>query len=102
MPLLDREMIYIIKLVEIIEMTDWNLEARRILRGELARKDISYKKLALLLEGIGVTETQSSINNKMSRGTFSFAFFLQCMKAIGRPAIEIDLREISVTAPRTR
>lgn len=82
------------------EMTDWNLEARRVLRGELARRDIGYKKLALLLERIGVSETERSIANKMSRGSFSFVFFLQCMKSLGRPTVEINLNEIEVSLPK--
>jgi hypothetical protein len=71
-------------------MTDWNLEARRILRAELVRRDIGYKKLALLLEQMGVEETQRSIANKLSRGSFSFAFFLQCMKAIGVTKVDLE------------
>lgn len=73
-----------------VEMTDWNLEARKVLRMELARRDIGYKKLALLLEKIYISETERSISNKMSRGSFSFAFFLQCMKALGRPTDRRD------------
>lgn len=81
-------------------MTDWNAEARRVLRCELARRDVGYKRLAQLLERIGVEETQSSIANKLSRGTFSFAFFLQCMAAIGKPAVEIQLVEMDEAADR--
>lgn len=71
-------------------MNPWNLEARRILRAELARRDVSYKRLALMLEQIGVEETQRSITNKLSRGSFSFVFFLQCMKAIGVTRIDFE------------
>ena len=76
-------------------MTNWNQEARRILRAELARKDVGYKKLSILLAQIDVIETPSAITNKLSRGSFSFAFFLQCMKALDRVTIEIDLRNIA-------
>lgn len=75
-------------------MTDWNQEAKAILKAELARKDIGYKRLSQLLEQTGIDESPSAITNKMSRGTFSFAFFLQCMKAIGRVHIQIDLKDI--------
>jgi hypothetical protein len=74
-------------------MTDWNAQARTILKVELARKDIGYKRLSQLLAQIGVEETPSAITNKMSRGTFSFVFFLQCMKAIGRHQVQIDLKD---------
>ena len=72
-------------------MTDWNMEARRILKGELARKDIGYKRLSQLLSEIGINESASAITNKLSRGSFSFAFFLQCMKAIGRSNVQISI-----------
>lgn len=64
------------------------------MKAELARKEIGYKRLSQLLADIGVDETPSAITNKMSRGTFSFVFFLQCMKAIGRLQVQIDLKDI--------
>lgn len=83
-----------LQVLQYINMTDWNLQAKAILRAELARKDIGYKRLSQLLEDIGVDESPSAITNKMSRGSFSFAFFLQCMKAIGRVHVQIDLKDI--------
>jgi hypothetical protein len=58
------------------------------------RRQIGYKQLAVLLEGLGVEETERSIANKISRGAFTFVFFLQCMKALRRPAVHIDLTDI--------
>ncbi|SFU26332.1 DUF6471 domain-containing protein [Paraburkholderia aspalathi] len=75
-------------------MIDWNREAKRLLRAELVRRQIGYKQLAVLLEGLGVKETERSIANKISRGAFTFVFFLQCMKALRRPAVHIDLTDI--------
>ncbi|MGA9917724.1 DUF6471 domain-containing protein [Paraburkholderia sp. BCC1884] len=75
-------------------MIDWNREAKRLLRAELVRRQIGYKQLAVLLEGLGVEETERSIANKISRGAFTFVFFLQCMKALRRPAVHIDLTDI--------
>ncbi len=65
------------------DMTDWNEQARLKLREILLRKKISYKKLVVLLADVDVVETERAIQGKMARGTFSFAFFLQCMKALG-------------------
>lgn len=69
---------------------DWQQQARRLLKAELARKELSYKELARLLEGIGVHETERSLQSKVGRGTFSFVFFLQCMKAIGVTKVELE------------
>jgi hypothetical protein len=63
---------------------DWQREARRILQVELARKDIGYKELSRALETVcGVDIDSKALANKVGRGTFSFAFFLQCMRALG-------------------
>lgn len=70
--------------------TDWNQEARRILKFELARRDLTYKQLLKKLQDFGVEgETERSIVNKISRGTFSFAFFLMCVRALGMEQIDI-------------
>lgn len=64
-------------------MTDnWNDEASSILKGLLSRKRMKYADLAKELNKLGNEETGNSIANKLSRGTFSFAFFLQCMKVL--------------------
>jgi hypothetical protein len=70
--------------------TDWNKEARRILKSELARRDLTYKQLLKQLHEAGMAEeTERSIVNKVSRGTFSFAFFIMCMRALGAEQIDI-------------
>lgn len=72
---------------------NWENEARQILKAELARKGITYVSLARRLKDIGVTETERSIANKMSRGTFPFTFFLKCMTAIEAEKVIIEFPE---------
>ncbi len=69
---------------------DWNDLASRILKAELKFKDISHEKLVILLEKINIKETKASIVNKLSRGTFQFAFFLQCASVIGMKNLRLD------------
>jgi hypothetical protein len=69
---------------------DWSAESKRVLKSQLALKGVSYKLLARLLGEIGVTETPQSIASKLSRGTFSMAFFLQCASAIGATEVTIN------------
>ena len=71
-------------------MTNWNAKSKRMLKSELVRRGISNSDLADMLENIGVEETKSSIDSKISRGTFSTSFFLQCLTVIGCEKIEID------------
>lgn len=70
-------------------MDDWEGVARRMLRTEMTSRGVSYKELARALEGLGVTDSSKVIANKVSRGKFSFAFFLQCMSAL-------EVREIRI------
>lgn len=71
-------------------MSDWNDKVKRLLKSELVRRGISNSDLANMLEKIGIEETKSSIDSKISRGTFSASFFLQCLTVIGCEKIEIE------------
>ncbi len=54
-----------------------------MLKGELKRQNLTYEDLVQRLADIGVTETEVSVRNKISRGTFPAVFLFQCMAAIG-------------------
>lgn len=77
-------------------MTNWNDKAKRLLKSELIRRGISNNDLVVLLDKIGVHETKASIDSKISRGTFSACFFLQCLTVIGCNKIEIDNYEKNI------
>jgi 3-mercaptopyruvate sulfurtransferase SseA len=68
---------------------EWAHRARRFLRAEIKRAEISYAELAARLEEHGLKETEASIANKLSRGTFAATFFLATMKAIGRENVNL-------------
>jgi predicted DNA-binding protein (UPF0251 family) len=70
---------------------EWAHRARRFLRAEIKRAEISYAELARRLkEDHGLEETEASIANKLSRGTFAATFFLATMKAIGRQTVNLE------------
>jgi Domain of unknown function (DUF6471) len=62
---------------------DWQAQAKGIIRGELKRRNLSYRDLADRLAAVGVKDTERNISNKIARGGFTAVFFLQCMEAIG-------------------
>jgi Domain of unknown function (DUF6471) len=72
-------------------MTDWNAEAKGILKAEIARRHMTYRDVAEKLAAHGVTETEANLRNKISRGGFSAGFFVSCLVAIG--AHSVRLRE---------
>jgi 3-mercaptopyruvate sulfurtransferase SseA len=73
-------------------MMDWNSKAKRLVKSELAKREIDYIKLAELMKAIGVDEKQVNIANKINRGAFSLGFALQIFKAIG--VNNVDLKDI--------
>jgi len=67
---------------------DWEAEARNILKGLMGRQDVGFMELAVKLSAIGVDIKHKPLSNKVMRGKFSFAFFLQCLVALGVDKIE--------------
>jgi Domain of unknown function (DUF6471) len=61
----------------------WSNKAKRLLKAELVKRGITHEQLVTLLSEIGVSETKASIDSKISRGSFSAAFLIQCLIAIG-------------------
>ena len=64
------------------DRTDWEAMARGIIRAEMAKQGITYSQLVEKLDSIGVQEDERNLRNKVSRGKFTAAFMLQCMKAL--------------------
>lgn len=71
-------------------MSVWNNKVKRILKSELIKRGVSTDDLVILLNENGCSETKSSIDSKISRGTFSASFFMQCLFVIGCTKIEIE------------
>jgi hypothetical protein len=63
--------------------------ARRYVKAELKRVEVSYAELARRLKEHGLEETEASITAKLNRGTFAATFFLATMKAIGRETVNL-------------
>ena len=79
-----------------MEEIDWNEQAKRLLKSELVRRGITNDELVYRLGNIGVVETKTSIDSKISRGTFSAAFLLQCLNAIGCKNLVPEIESLSV------
>ena len=61
-----------------------------MLKAELTRRGIGYDMLVAKLKAIGVEENYNAVNTKLNRGSFSFVFALQCLKAIEAKEIRLD------------
>lgn len=71
-------------------MSIWNDKVKRLLKSELIKRGISTEELTVLLNENGCSETKSSVDSKISRGTFSASFFMQSLFVIGCTKIEIE------------
>ena len=69
-------------------MINWNDKAKRLLKSELVKRGVSNSELVILLKEIGVEETKASVDSKISRGSFSACFLLQCLSVIGCTSID--------------
>jgi hypothetical protein len=69
---------------------DWQERVKGLLKAELKKRGVGYKQLAEKLGEIGVSETDRNIANKLARGGFSAVFLVQCLEAIGCPAMRLE------------
>ena len=70
-------------------MNTWNKYVKRLVKSEMLKRDVKVEQLVIMLRKIGINETKSSINSKISRGTFSAAFLLQVLQVIGCKQLDI-------------
>jgi hypothetical protein len=73
-----------------IKPPSWEDRAKRYLKAELKRADIGYRELAERLKKHGLEETEASVANKLSRGTFPATFMLAALVAIGAEVVKLE------------
>ena len=69
---------------------DWAAHVKGLLRTEMARKGVTYEDLVARLGDLGVKETVPNLRNKLSRGSFTAVFFIQCLRAMGVTTLRLD------------
>jgi hypothetical protein len=68
---------------------EWQDRVKGLLKAELKRKGVSYAELAARLTATGIPETERNISNKLSRGSFTAVFFIQCLLTIGTHTVRL-------------
>ena len=68
----------------------WEERAKRFLKAELKRAEVSYAELARRLNAKGFQETEASITSKLGRGTFAATFFLASLAEIGCEILRLE------------
>ena len=72
------------------ELPDWERRVQTMLKVEMAKRNLTYKQLSEKLAGLGVVESEPNIRNKLSRGTFSAVFLVQCLEAMGSRSLQLS------------
>jgi len=73
----------------------FGMTARITIQLEMKKRDLGYRELTEMLnEQFGTNENERNIRNKIARGTFSAAFFLMCMKALGAKSLDYALSDL--------
>lgn len=65
-------------------------KAKRLLKSELKKRAITYTALAEMLNEAGASENERNLANKISRGSFTAAFFMMCMDVIGARSLTLE------------
>ena len=72
------------------ELPDWERRVQTILKVEMAKRNLTYKQLSEKLAELGVVESEPNIRNKLSRGTFSAVFLIQCLAAMEAKTLDLQ------------
>ena len=72
-----------------LDPESWDARTANLLKSELKRKGVTYAQLVTKLDAMGIDEKEVNIANKLSRGTFSATFMLQCLSAIGAQELRL-------------
>lgn len=72
------------------DKTYWSKIVTKILKAELAKRGIDYPTLITKLHEINVDISVEDLRGRMSRGTFSAALFIQCLKVIGVTSLPLE------------
>lgn len=76
-------------MAKVENQNEWAIKAKNILKAELKRKGVGYRELSGKLTEMGTEISEQGVANKISRGGFSAAFFIECFEAIGEREIRI-------------
>jgi hypothetical protein len=73
-----------------VQEKEWENKVKLLLKGELARKGVTYAQLIGKLADIGVMDSEPNVRNKISRGKFTAVFLIQCLEAIGASSLRLQ------------
>ena len=67
----------------------YEARAKSLIKDLRESQDVSYKELARRLEGFGVHISDRVLINRINRGSYTFAFALMVLAALGQKTVEV-------------
>ncbi|MEJ2407283.1 MAG: DUF6471 domain-containing protein, partial [Candidatus Thiodiazotropha sp.] len=69
---------------------DWETAAKNLLKSEMIHREFDYSRLSLQMRKLGFQNVSvNNLRSKINRGSFSAAFFIQALIAMGCEEINI-------------
>lgn len=69
---------------------DWEIAAKGLLKSEMIHREFDYNRLSLHMQKLGFQNVSANnLKSKINRGSFSAAFFIQALIAMGCEEINI-------------
>jgi hypothetical protein len=62
--------------------SDWQCVASRLVKAELEKRGITYKRLSELLAGLSIAQSEANLRSKISKGNFGAALLLQILHVL--------------------
>ncbi|MES2676560.1 MAG: DUF6471 domain-containing protein [Pseudomonadota bacterium] len=62
--------------------SDWQCVASRLVKAELEKRGITYRRLSEQLAGISITQSEATLRSKISKGNFGAALLLQILHVL--------------------
>lgn len=75
----------------ILDLEEIEKLPKNLIKAELHRRGLKVKDLVELLKPYGEELSETSFNNKMSRGGFGAVFFFKCMDALGVKSLNLKI-----------
>jgi lambda repressor-like predicted transcriptional regulator len=62
--------------------SDWQCVASRLVKAELEKRGLTYRKLSEQLAMLNVTQSEATLRSKISKGNFGAALLLQILHVL--------------------
>ena len=62
--------------------SEWQCVASRLVKAELEKRGITYRRLSEMLAGLNITQSEATLRSKISKGNFGAALLLQILHVL--------------------